>query len=310
MRKFDAGSWNLAGVSESDAMAVLSGHVCLDVVLVQEWPKAKPGWRFLSEAGYKGIIFQDALMCRGVGLVYRDSAFRLLRKKSSARGAWFLMRCKKSGKDVWMGSVHQQVSDCNSEYQRSFQEMLASLPGTTAPAVLLGDFNVDFKWSQEVHGSMGVSSSRCSVIWRLLGGSGSAPPLSCSWLPLRGILDGQARGQPKLMVRLLPELGRDLSEFLVALAAWLELIMSWWLSPFECQVNRLRVQSGSLEGRGLFSAGRSCRLGTSRRNRWFKWQRSAQNQSQAGAPFAPPPPRLPSERLLAGGETPLLGEST
>ena len=129
VRLLRLGSWNLAGIAEGDAMTILAEQVGMDVVAVQEWPKAKPGWKLMLHAGYNAVIFQDIMTYRGVGVVYRDSSLRLLKKKSTARGSWFLFRCKQTGKDVWVGSAHLQGSECNAEYET---RVISRVPGGAA----------------------------------------------------------------------------------------------------------------------------------------------------------------------------------
>ena len=94
------GSWNLAGVAEGDAVTILAEQVGMDVVAVQEWPKAKPGWKLMSHAGYNAVIFQDIMTYRGVGVVYRDSSLRLL------------------------------GSECNAEYESHFKSSWRGCPAT------------------------------------------------------------------------------------------------------------------------------------------------------------------------------------
>ena len=116
----DISSWNLAGVSSRDALAILCRELQAPAAVVQEWPKSAPGWQFLAEGGIKVVVYQDIMMYRGVGIAYRDSVFQLCRKRKSGRGAWFLMLHKASGRRMWIGSLHLQSSDCNDEYQRAF----------------------------------------------------------------------------------------------------------------------------------------------------------------------------------------------
>ena len=125
--KLQVSSWNLGGASERDALTILSQEIQSDAVAVQEWPKAAPGWRFLAQGDLKVVVYQDVLMCRGVGLAYKDSSLQLLKKKHSGRGAWFLVRCKRAGVRLWLGSLRLQMRSTSEPFRRCCISFLQAL---------------------------------------------------------------------------------------------------------------------------------------------------------------------------------------
>ena len=146
-------SWNLAGVNKKAIEAVF-GHVAeCDVVAVQEFPKQVPGWQTISGQRYQGIIYQNYMMYRSVGVMYRADRYQLLKKRSSTRGVWVQLRHVGTQVKIWIGSLHLPNNLATEENARLLGEFITAGPKTGERAVVLGDYNVQFKWRSEAGGA-------------------------------------------------------------------------------------------------------------------------------------------------------------
>ena len=143
------GSWNLAGTCAKRVKTLLSEMPDCDVMAVQEYPKQAAGWRILKGEVYHGALYQDHLMYRAVGLFYNATKFNLYRKHSSQRGAWFLLQHKVTQKFVWFGTLHLPNSEPREELSRNMTAGFDKKCHKGYPAILLGDFNIQFNWVEQ-----------------------------------------------------------------------------------------------------------------------------------------------------------------
>ena len=145
-------SWNLAGASKKKVADVMSTVADTDVLGVQEYPKLEVGWHMLSHDRYSGVVYQDILMCRAVGILYNASKFSIVKRRKSGRGVWVLLQHLESGQRIWAGSVHLPVNEAVEEVDRHTAEFLNALPATSLTCVILGDFNTQFTWTLREEG--------------------------------------------------------------------------------------------------------------------------------------------------------------
>ena len=117
-----------------------------DVLAVQEYPKQPPGWKLLKGEVFNGALFQDEMMYRAVGLFY------LWRKFSNARGAWLLLQRKSTQKFVWFGTIHLPNNEPKEELHRLIQMGFGRKCRKGYPAVLMGDFKIQFNWVEQANG--------------------------------------------------------------------------------------------------------------------------------------------------------------
>ena len=158
-------SWNLAGVSKK-AIETVFGHVAeCDAAAVQEFPKQTVGWKTISGERYQGIIFQNYLMYRSVGVMYRTDRFQLRKKSSAQRGVWVLLKHVGTGELLWIGSLHLPNNEPKEEIARQLGEFAKAGPKLGERAVILGDFNVQFKWRS---GGTGIEPDILAPKWAAL----------------------------------------------------------------------------------------------------------------------------------------------
>ena len=141
-------SWNLAGVSTKAVETIIANVVECDVIAVQEFPKQIAGWKILTGEKYNGMIHQNYCMYRGVGILYRKDRFHLLKKSSSQRGMWLLLRHSKTQQKMAVGCVHLPNNEGKEETARVLAEFLKAKPRGGQPELVLGDFNVQFSWRE------------------------------------------------------------------------------------------------------------------------------------------------------------------
>ena len=84
---------------------------------VQEYPKQTTGWHTVDHGRMNAVMYQDAMMCRAVGVMYDKHKFRCRKRKSSNRGVWVLLEHLVGGQEVWIGSLHLPVNEVVEEVQ-------------------------------------------------------------------------------------------------------------------------------------------------------------------------------------------------
>ena len=155
------GSWNLAGACAKKVKTLLSQMPECDVLAVQEYPKQPTGWRMIKGDVFHGALFQNHLMYRAVGLFYDATKFHLCRKQSNQRGAWFLLQRKITQKFMWFGALHLPNNEPKEELHRLIHVGFDRGCRKGYPAILMGDFNIHFNWSENVGGILpGVLGSK------------------------------------------------------------------------------------------------------------------------------------------------------
>ena len=162
---FQVRTWNIAGADEDDALAVLQQMEVTHVLAVQEWPRAEPGWRTVHLDSKTGVVYQSPAMYRGVAVFFDAAEFVATGKKAGERGIWIRLVHRKSGKQVWIGSVHLPHKANLGEFETCCQEFLTLLPKHAKCAILLGDFNTQFRWVAS--GEVAVASKSDSK-WNFL----------------------------------------------------------------------------------------------------------------------------------------------
>ena len=63
-----------------------------DILLVQEYPRAKAGWTVDRVAGFQCVTHRAADMWRGTGILFQADAWALRKRVYSSRGTWFKMK--------------------------------------------------------------------------------------------------------------------------------------------------------------------------------------------------------------------------
>ena len=145
-------SWNVAGTNSTTIKLIFDALVQCDVVAVQEYPKQDVGWKSVEGDVFRGLVHQNHLMYRGVGIFYNASKFQLLGRRGTHRGMWVQLKHVRSGEVLWVGSIHLPNSETRDEILRMTKDVLAALPKTACRAVLLGDFNIQFSWQDTREG--------------------------------------------------------------------------------------------------------------------------------------------------------------
>ena len=145
LHRIRCGSWNIAGASQK-ALEAISSVWKVDLVAIQEFPKGKPGWSRIDSHDMEGWVHQDVITYRGIGLCHRKGQFRILKKKATMRGTWFRVEHLKSAKKLWVGSIHLPKNEPVAEFRREISEFQQALPAGDSPALVLGDYNIDFVW--------------------------------------------------------------------------------------------------------------------------------------------------------------------
>ena len=170
LKKVDIASWNVAGMAKSSTIETFRSVVQFDLLAVQEFPKAAVGWHMIEEDDVAGCIYQDIITYRGFGFLYRPSVLVLLKKKKVSRGVWCKFRRRDTAREFWAGSVHFPKSEPNEKYHRFVQEFEQALPATDLPLIVLGDYNVDFKWMESEQGCFAWGhDTRWEIIKSVLG---------------------------------------------------------------------------------------------------------------------------------------------
>ena len=116
------------------------------LVMLQELPRAEPGWTTVEKEGLAVVGYQDEFAWRGVGVGYKSSEWLVMRRKAKGRAMWLRMRRKGDGLECWVGSVHLSQGVPCSDHTRELQEALDLLPATTLPCLLGCDGNASLKW--------------------------------------------------------------------------------------------------------------------------------------------------------------------
>ena len=148
VREIKCGTWNLAGTCAKRVKTLISQMPECDLLVVQEFPKQPPGWKLLKGEVFHAALYQDHIMYRATGLFYDTSKFNLCKKIASPRGAWFLVQHKATLKQLWIGTTHLPNSEPREELLRLISRSFEIPNRKGYPAVLLGDFNIQFKWRE------------------------------------------------------------------------------------------------------------------------------------------------------------------
>ena len=139
-------------MSKSVTIEAFKSVLNFDLLAVQEFPKAQYGWHTVDSDGVGGCIHQDIITYRGIGFLFKQSVFMLLKKKKASRGIWCRFKHKPTGREFWAGSLHLPKNEPNSEFSRVLTEFESWLPATDLPLIVLGDYNVDFQWFESADG--------------------------------------------------------------------------------------------------------------------------------------------------------------
>ena len=152
LHEIKCGTWNLAGSCAKKVKTLLSQMPECDLLVVQEYPKLPPGWKLLRGDAFHAALYQDHIMYRATGLFYDTGKFNLCKKLANPRGAWFLLQHKITQKQFWIGTTHLPNNEPKDELLRLMHGCFGIPNRKGYPAVLLGDFNIQFRWRESETG--------------------------------------------------------------------------------------------------------------------------------------------------------------
>ena len=152
LREIRCGTWNLAGTCAKKVKTLISQMPECDLLVVQEFPKQPPGWKLLRGDVFHAALYQDHIMYRATGLFYDTGKFNLCKKFANPRGAWFLLQHKITQKQFWIGTAHLPNNEPKEELLRLMHGCFGISNRKGYPAVLLGDFNIQFRWRESETG--------------------------------------------------------------------------------------------------------------------------------------------------------------
>ena len=139
---FTISSWNVAGMSATDVASILTRDSVAEITVLQEYPKSKQmGWRKTQSDHLEIHTFSNFEMYRGVGIALDARKWMLIQRTDSTRGCWGKLRCRHTGRIVWIGTCHLPRNEWLSEFERHLHGVLQCGPADDEPAVLMGDVN-------------------------------------------------------------------------------------------------------------------------------------------------------------------------
>ena len=143
------GSWNLAGASSKAVKAILTHVLEYDIIGFQEYAKQKDaGWQLLKGDDFHGVVHQNYVMYRSLAIFYRKNKFQLLRKRQTQRGLWIHLKHLESDKTIWVGCCHFPNNEPVEEIARLHREFFTIPREVADQKIAVGDFNVQFTWSE------------------------------------------------------------------------------------------------------------------------------------------------------------------
>ena len=124
------------------------GHK-LDVVSLQEIPRAEPGWSQFQDGGWTVYSHREECTWRSSGICYRTADWAVIRKKSDERGIWLRLRRVSDGCHIWAGTAHLTQGSSKELHATEIHSFMMKLPPTTLPAVVGMDVNTPIGWTSD-----------------------------------------------------------------------------------------------------------------------------------------------------------------
>ena len=152
------GSWNLGGVKldtlpKGIREAELVAKHKLDVLSLQEVPRADAGWACSHEEGWTIHAFREDSSWRGAGICFRTREWTLMAKKATGRGVWCKLRRAEDGSCIWIGSAHLTQGCTVEQHASEVHEFIQQMPVLFSPVVVGIDANTPFAWVANEEGS-------------------------------------------------------------------------------------------------------------------------------------------------------------
>ena len=143
-----------------------------DVVLVQEFPRAKEGWHSELLGHLKAVTFRPKGMWRGTGLLFDSAIWNIVSRRYTRRGVWIHLRHLESQEAVWFSTAHFSPGVTHEVYEAEVEDHLRAKPRQCRALVFQADLNCSFRWWRdrervEVSGKDGKARYFCKVRLRV-----------------------------------------------------------------------------------------------------------------------------------------------
>ena len=178
------GSWNLGGVKldllpKGLREAELAAKQRLDVISLQEVPRAAEGWSLDVEEGWTIHSHRAPSSWRGTGICYRSRDWALVAKKASDRGVWCKLQRVSDSSQLWIGSVHLTQGSTVEVHATEVHEFMEQALRDASRVVVGMDTNTPFSWvaKQGEVEAVGGETKGENLIGKLMeGGLRLSPP--------------------------------------------------------------------------------------------------------------------------------------
>ena len=146
--------WNVGGAELSDLPKAIRDSAGWrdgkdDLVLLQEVPREGEGWSHHELEGKPVVSHRCPEQWRGTGIWYEPSAWCVLRRIPTKKGAWFKLRHLETRVELWVGTSHFTPGCSSQQHEAEVQDHFGSLPRDVDKAIYQGDVNTGFTWTRD-----------------------------------------------------------------------------------------------------------------------------------------------------------------
>ena len=117
-----------------------------DLVLLQELPRAPPGWQQEVLGKWKMVGCRSDEQWRGTGIMFQPARWNVMRRLQAPKGTWYRLRHAQDGTEIWAGTVYLRPDLSQDEHAVALQDFLKKLPATQLPVIVPGDPNSEIAW--------------------------------------------------------------------------------------------------------------------------------------------------------------------
>ena len=99
-----------------------------DLVMIQEFPRAKEGWSVERHTGWQCVSHREAHLWRGTGVVFHPDVWSIRKRIHARRGTWFKMKHLQTEEIFWFGTAHFSPGIPVAQYEEQLSGYFGALP--------------------------------------------------------------------------------------------------------------------------------------------------------------------------------------
>ena len=207
-----------------------------DLVLLQELPRAPPGWQQEVLGKWKMVGCRSDEQWRGTGIMFQPARWNVMRRLQAPKGTWYRLRHAQDGTEIWAGTVYLRPDLSQDEHAVALQDFLKKLPATQLPVIVSGDSNSEIAWGSGDEGAavaFGRNGKTLGLLHSLESrGLHVRPPSQDQWTTLQHIPGRRAEQANRLTSWHVPELTRGPSRLCVVAMRSSVRTMTFWHCGF------------------------------------------------------------------------------